>query len=197
MLYKSVQSYDSDSGKMRGFIVASRNKGEGDEISTLGIALSKVLDDLPDVRFMSDLDQTQLKAILAQLTTDEAKVHLFKFVHDLYMVFGNSESRITDMSIGNGTLSHEFYKQIETLRRSCNDYDGLMAKISKIIGKDEEDLVNMFEYMVPGHSLDILTLVIQAIGAQECSSQRLVCEKVVELEVFKLLRAPAKNEKLE
>ena len=187
MLYKSVRSYDSDSGKMRGFIVTSKNKSEGDEISNLGITLSNILKDLPSVRFMSDLSDGELKDVLTQLNTEMVKIHLFKFVHDLHMVFGNID-RITDLSIGNGTLSNDFYNQIDLLRKSCNDYDGLKAKISKIIGKDEDDLVQMFEYMVPGYSLDIITLVIIAIGAQEYSSQRLVCQKVYELEVFKLLR---------
>lgn len=50
---------------MRGFIVASKNKGDGDEVSSLGIALSKILDDLPEVRFMSDLSQGELKGVLA------------------------------------------------------------------------------------------------------------------------------------
>lgn len=52
---------------MRGFIVASRNKDEGDEldVGTLGIALSKILDDLPEVRFMSDLSRAELKRILS------------------------------------------------------------------------------------------------------------------------------------
>ena len=126
------------------------------------------------------------------MSTEEVKVHLFKFVHDLHMVFGNHESRVPDMSIGNGSLSNVFYEQIELLRKSCNDYDGLKAKISKIIGNEEDDLVHMFEYMVPGYSLDILTLVILAIGAQECSSQDLVCKKVHGLEVFKLLRSPSR-----
>ena len=95
---------------MRGFIVASKNKADGDEVSSLGIALSNILDDLPsEVRYMSDLSEGELKGIITQLNTEQVKIHLFKFVHDLHMVFGNSESRITDMSIGNGTLSNEFY----------------------------------------------------------------------------------------
>ena len=50
---------------MRGLIVASKNKGDGDEVSSLGITMSKILDDLPAVRFMSDLSQSELKGIFS------------------------------------------------------------------------------------------------------------------------------------
>ena len=77
---------------------------------------------------------------------------------------------ILNESLGSNILSHEFFKQIEILRRSCNDYEGLQKKLSHLMNNNSDikndltELIKMLEYMVPSYSLDLLTVIIIAAG---------------------------------
>ena len=99
-LYDSVKSLDKDSNEMRGFMVLSKNQNvkdmqqliskEENKTKTVGISFSDILpEDMPRVRLMSDLSNDQLQKIIQLLNDDSIKIHLFKFLHDLHMVFGN------------------------------------------------------------------------------------------------------------
>ena len=111
------------------------------------------------------------------LNSEPIKIYLFKFLHDLHSTFG-SHQRISTPEIvgqkylGNGYLSAEFFEQIGILRSSCNDFEGLQKKLSILMSdssseKDLLSLVNMFEYIVPSYSLDLLTLIMIAAGNLE------------------------------
>mmetsp|Transcript_9167 Transcript_9167/g.13921 ORF Transcript_9167/g.13921 Transcript_9167/m.13921 type:complete len:163 (+) Transcript_9167:757-1245(+) len=95
--YNSINTLDKDAGKLRGFIVASKNwrveaaAYEDDEYE-MGIDLSQILpEDSPKVKFTQDLSSDQLKYILSILNQSEVRTQIFKFVHDLYMVYGVAE----------------------------------------------------------------------------------------------------------
>lgn len=63
--------------------------------------------------------------------------------------------------------------------------------------KDLNELINMLEYMVPSHSLDMLTLIIIAAGNTEegyCAiaygkveKMTAACQKVRDLDIFSLV----------
>lgn len=112
---------------------------------------------VPNTRFISDLSVDQLKHILASLNQEDVKVHLFKFLHDVQKIYRpqrktndqvdlqeqiiNSEfaeAEIGHESIGNGTLSSDFFDQIEILRKSCNDFEGLQKKLLQILNSDDQ-----------------------------------------------------------
>lgn len=74
-----------------------------------------------------------------------------------------------------GTLSEQFYSQLSILKNSCLDFDGIQMKLSDLVSSDNKDvivLVTMLEYMNPGLSLDLLTLIVI------CSTVDRVCQKV-------------------
>ena len=98
-------------------------------------------------------------------------------------------------------LSNDFFDQINLLRNSCNDFEGIQAKLSSIMRENESSdlssLINMLEYMVPSHSLDMLTLIIIAAGNTDegyCAiaygkvqKTTAACQKVRDLDIFSLL----------
>jgi hypothetical protein len=109
---------------------------------------------------MSELTKEQLGDLISILNTTDVKMHIFKFVNDLYMVFGNEKNgfgaissqvaRIKNLSKedqfcpalscgdyetpftastneGNSghALNSAFFNQIDVLRKSCNDFQGI------------------------------------------------------------------------
>ena len=85
--------------------------------------------DTPKVRFMSDMTIPQLNKILNILNQEDCKIHIFKFLNDLTMIYGiGQDISATSSSTGEvhgQYLSDEFYKQIHLLRNSCNDFEGI------------------------------------------------------------------------
>lgn len=88
-------------------------------------------------------------------------------------------------------LSAQFFKQIDVLRKSCNNFQGIHSHLSSLICKNDfkgrhdlMSLVQMMEHLVPSYSLDLLTTIVIGIGKQntDCS-----CQKVRQLDIFKLL----------
>ena len=103
---------------MRGFIVLSK---KNDQSSSL---IQKLPQNTPKVRFMSDLTMTQTREMIRILNSEAVKIYIFKFLHDLHSVFG-SKQKVSSFDLGNGYLSAEFFEQIDILRNSCNDFEGL------------------------------------------------------------------------
>ena len=90
-LYNSLNSVDSDNGKMRGIIVLSKKDtltfGERDLFGQpkFGISINEIMpSSAPKVKTITDLTTDQLHSLLATLNSDSIKVHLFKFLHDLF-----------------------------------------------------------------------------------------------------------------
>ena len=85
--------------------------------------------DTPKVRFMSDLSIPQLSQILNILNGDDCKIHIFKFLNDLSMIYGigqdSSASTSTACEVHGQYLSDDFFNQITLLRNSCNDFEGI------------------------------------------------------------------------
>jgi hypothetical protein len=88
------------------------------------------------------------------------------------MIYGigydSSASTNSSCEVHGQYLSDEFFDQITLLRNSCNDFEGIQNKLSTIMmqesNQDLAELINMLEYMVPSHSLDMLALIIIAAG---------------------------------
>lgn len=145
-----------------------------DELEDKDQSLIEIINnsDAPKVRFMSDLTIPQLSQILNILNQDDCKIHIFKFLNDLSMIYGigydSSASTNSSCEVHGQYLSDEFFDQITLLRNSCNDFEGIQNKLSTIMmqesNQDLAELINMLEYMVPSHSLDMLALIIIAAG---------------------------------
>lgn len=106
-LYESVRSLDKDSGKMRGFLVLSKKS-----LSSANL-INRLPPQTPKVRFMSDLSLEQTRELIKILNTDEIKIYIFKFLHDLYSMFGGQQKApeaVGQQYLGNGYLSAEFFE---------------------------------------------------------------------------------------
>jgi hypothetical protein len=90
----------------------------------------------------------------------------------------------------NRTLRATFFSQLELLRKSCNDFEGLQKNITALLRQDYKEkkdlieLITLLEYLTPSYSLDFLTLIIIAAGMPDQGS----CTKINELDIFKLLK---------
>jgi hypothetical protein len=68
----------------------------------------------------------------------------------------------------NQTLRATFFSQLELLRQSCNDFEGLQKNITALLQQDYEEkkdlveLITLLEYLTPSYSLDFLTIIIIA-----------------------------------
>ena len=68
----------------------------------------------------------------------------------------------------NQTLRAAFFSQLELLRQSCNDFDGLQKNIAALLQQDYKEkknlieLITLLEYLTPSYSLDFLTIIIIA-----------------------------------
>ena len=63
------------------------------------MSLNDVLsEERPELKLMSEMTKLQLSELLKNLNTDEAKIHIFKFIHDLYMIFGKEKCGFNDIS---------------------------------------------------------------------------------------------------
>ena len=97
---------------------------------------------------------------------------------------------LTQLRGSNQTLCNTFFSQLELLRRSCNDFEGLQKNIAAVLQEDQAEkrdlieLITLLEYLTPSHSLDLLTLIIIAAGLPEQGG----CAKLKQLDIFKLLR---------
>ena len=69
--------------------------------------------DTPKERFMSDLSIPQLSQILNILNEDDCKIHIFKFLNDLSMIYGigqdSSASMSTACEVHGQYLSDDFF----------------------------------------------------------------------------------------
>lgn len=99
---------------------------ESRETSLLDVMNSS---DTPKVRFMSNLNIKQLQKMIRILNQEECKIYIFKFLHDLSMIYGSGQDpdACKDVSCdGHGQyLSNDFFEQISLLRCSCSDFEGL------------------------------------------------------------------------
>ena len=88
-----------------------------------------------------------------------------------------------------GTLSEQFYSQIDILRKSCNYFGGIQKKLTVILNEKENkdilELITLLEFMNPSFSLDLLTLIVICSTIQEDHQQ---CKKLDKMDIFKLLR---------
>jgi hypothetical protein len=115
---------------MRGFIMVSK-KQNLDELENKEQSLMDIINnsDTPKVRFMSDLSIPQLSQILNILNGDDCKIHIFKFLNDLSMIYGIGQdytaSKSTACEVHGQYLSDDFFNQITLLRNSCNDFEGI------------------------------------------------------------------------
>lgn len=77
---------------------------------------------------------------LSECTADASNVN----VNDVASTEVAEQELIHYYTIGNGTLSSEFFDQLEILRNSCNDFEGLQKKLTQILNspdqKAKEDL---------------------------------------------------------
>ena len=110
-----------------------------DELEDKDQSLIEIINnsDAPKVRFMSDLTIPQLSQILNILNQDDCKIHIFKFLNDLSMIYGigydSSASTNSSCEVHGQYLSDEFFDQITLLRNSCNDFEGIQNKLSTIM----------------------------------------------------------------
>jgi hypothetical protein len=85
----------------------------------------------------------------------------------------------------NQTLSLSFFRQIDMLRNSCNDFEGIQKKLSALMvsqgphNKDIMQLTTMLEYLAPSYSLDILTILI--ISLRDHGN---ACKQTLSLDLF-------------
>ena len=137
-LFLSVRSLDKDVNKMRGFMMVSKKQS----LEDLGQRETSILDIIskshaPKVRFMSDLSIPQLKRILNILNQEECKILIFKFLNDISMIYGISPSPSpspdSNCEVHGQYLSNDFFDQINLLRNSCNDFEGIQKKLSSIM----------------------------------------------------------------
>jgi len=49
----------------------------------------------------------------------------------------DASSSIRYESLGNGTLSRQFFDQMHILRSSCNDFDGLQNKLALLLNSSK------------------------------------------------------------
>ena len=74
------------------------------------------------------------------------------------------ESKLGDMNQKFfGTLSEQFYSQLNILRKSCNDFEGIQKKLSDLLNEENKnviELITLMEFMNPSFSLDLMTLIV-------------------------------------
>ena len=113
------------------------------------------------VNFLSDMNQKQLDGLLSTLASDAVRVKIFAFIHELQKTFA---PRSSDKSLGTPHLSRAFFDELDILRSQCNEFNAVRNKLQASLGnKQLKGVVNLVEFLVPGFSLDILTLIIVAV----------------------------------
>jgi len=93
-LHNSVKTMDEDSKQMRGFIVLRKKTSE----RKCAISLKEILPrHYPENLCFKEITNEQLISIIEILNSDEVKVHLFKFLHSLHMVFGGGKAKCNNI----------------------------------------------------------------------------------------------------
>lgn len=117
------------------------------------------------------------------LASDTVRVKIFAFIHELQKTFA---PRPSDKSLGTSLLSRAFFDELDILRSQCNEFTAVRTKLEASIGDAQlKGVVDMVEFLVPGFSLDLLTLIIVAVIQHE---GRGLCCQVSRLRVFNLLK---------
>jgi len=88
--------------------------------------------------------------------------------------------------VKNQTLSSDFFVDLETLHQSCMKFEQVKKDITSGLSKEccseIVELVKKLEYMIPGQSLNMLSVLIIKL-----TNQGKMCHRIFKLDMFKLL----------
>ena len=115
------------------------------------------------------------------------RIKIFTFIHELNKKFAptgkdaNTECR----GCHDQQLSQAFFDEIEVVRNSCNEFSTVRERLLSCMKNEKlQSVVDMVELLVPGHSLDVIALIIVSVIQHE---GRGPCCQISKLRVFDLL----------